>query len=430
MSALTRLAHALGRADQPDATGIFIRRDDAALFELARQSDRRRPAGVSLGPLDGKIVVIKGNIALNGLPTTAGSLSFIAQAETEDARLVQRLKAQGAIPMGHANLSEFAFSGLGLNPHFGTPRNGLDPELVPGGSSSGCASAIALGIADLAVGTDTSGSTRVPAAYQGLFGFRPTMGRYDDGGILPLAPALDTPGPIAQELDGIIALDEALRTSSLPSHGTLVRRIILPDHESLGPISAEISGLLHAAAERLQANGWSVETRPIAALLATRTLFGGLGTLVAAEAPDILARFTRLNNPAIDPNIRRRLQTALPDRAANRRQLMAARKRLQALIKQDLSNALLLLPTVPARPPRLDEVAHNADRFAQENATALSLAMPLAFLDMPSLAMPINPAAPGHSLTLTGPSGCDHTVLTTAGMLAPQLVGLTTETPA
>ncbi|WP_291732051.1 amidase [Leisingera sp. F5] len=430
MSAVTRLARALGRADQPDAAGIFIRRDDAGLFELARQSDRRQAEGSSLGQLDGKIVVIKGNIALSGLPTTAGSLSFIAQAETADAPLVQRLKAQGAIPMGHANLSEFAFSGLGLNPHFGTPRNGLDPYFVPGGSSSGCASALALGIADLALGTDTSGSTRVPAAYQGLFGFRPTMGRYDGGSILPLAPSLDTPGPMARDLDGLIALDDALRDTMPAASAALHRRIVIPDHVSLGSLSSEIADLLHAAAGRLRESGWAVEIRPFAALDEIRALFERFGTLVAAEAPDTLTRYTRLSNPAIDPNVRRRLQAALPVNPANARQLMSARKRLQALARRELDGALMLMPTVPAPPPRLEAVSTSADRFAQENAKALSLAMPLAFLDMPSLAMPVGTARPGHSLTLAGPVGSDSSILASAGALAPLLSLLTMETPA
>ena len=430
MSAVTLLARALGRADQPDAAGVFIRRDDAGLFELARQSDRRQAEGGPLGPLDGKIVVIKGNIALNGLPTTAGSLSFIAQAETADAPLVQRLKAQGAIPMGHANLSEFAFSGLGLNPHFGTPRNGLDPDLVPGGSSSGCASALALGIADLAIGSDTSGSTRVPAAYQGLFGFRPTMGRYEDSSILPLAPSLDTPGPMARDLDGLIALDNALRETAAETTAALPRRIVIPDAASLGSLSSEIAGLLQAAAGQLRENGWTVEVRPFAALDEIRTLFERFGTLVAAEAPDTLARYTRLSNPAIDPNVRRRLQAALPVKPANARQLMAARKRLQTLAKRELEGALMLMPTVPAPPARLETVSVSADRFAQENAKALSLAMPLAFLDMPSLAMPAGAGRPGHSLTLAGPAGSDSSILASAGSLAPLLSQLTMETPA
>lgn len=428
MSAVTRLARALGRADQPDAAGIFIRRNDAALFELARQSDRRRAEGGLLGPLDGKIVVIKGNIALAGLPTTAGSLSFIAQAEAADAPLVQRLKAQGAIPMGHANLSEFAFSGLGLNPHFGTPRNGLDPDLVPGGSSSGCASALALGIADLAIGTDTSGSTRVPAAYQGLFGFRPTIGRYDGRCILPLAPSLDTPGPMARDLDGLMALDDALRETTTEARTALPQRIVIPDIASLGCLSSEIEGLLHAAAARMRESGWSVEIRPFAALEEIRGLFEHFGTLVAAEAPGALARYTRLSNPAIDPNVRRRLHAALPVKPANVRQLMAARKRLQPLAKREQEGALMLLPTVPSAPPSLDTVSSNADQFAKENTRALSLTMPLAFLNMPSLAMPTGAGKPGHSLTLTGPAGSDSSILACAGTLAPLLSQLTTET--
>lgn len=427
MSAVTRLAHALGRADQPDAAGVFLRRDDAGLYKQARQADARAANDMSLGSLDGQLVVIKGNFALKNLPTTAGSVSFIAPAEPADAPLVQQLRSCGAIPMGHANLSEFAYSGLGLNPHFGTPRNALDANLAPGGSSSGCASAIALGIADLAIGTDSSGSTRVPAAYQGIYGYRPTMGRYDASGILPLAPSLDTPGPMARDLSGIRLLDTALAQAERDTPSAEPSHIVVPDRNSLGAIAPAISALLYEAIRRLRAAGWHVDVRPVKALEQVRSTFERYGTLVAAEAPSILSRWTALDQPALDPNVRRRLQAALPANADNTRQLHAMRAALKDDLSEDLNSGFVLMPTVPQPPPRLADIATNPERFARENARALSLTMPLAFLDMPSLAMPAGPKLPGYSLTLAAASGRDGALLATAEAMSPLLCDMRTE---
>ena len=370
MLAVNRLARVLGRADQHAAASVFLRRDDARLYDLARVSDARHKAGISLGPLDGQVVVIKGNIDVRGLPTTAGSRSFGAPIATECAPLVRQLVDAGALPMGHANMSEFAFSGLGANPHFGTPQNGLDGELVPGGSSSGCASAIALGIADMAIGTDTSGSVRVPAAYQGILGFRPTLGRYDGRGILPLAPALDTPGPMARDMQRLRYLDQVMSLTQSPvSESVPNRRLVLPTATDLGRLSPEIEMLMGQLCEQLQRHGWSVHRRSLPTLQSVRNLFTRHGTLVAGEARASLASYSRLDNPLLDPNVRIRLDAAQQITNAGMAALIAARPRLQAQLRDELAGALMILPTVPDLPPHLNMIEDSA-AFARHNARA------------------------------------------------------------
>ena len=409
MGAVQRLATAIGLADQPSARAVFLHRDDKQLFNLARCLDTI--AAHHPLPLAGKIVVIKGNIDLHGLPTTAASKTFEAPEAKTNAPLVRQLLDAGALPMGHANMSEFAFSGLGLNPHFDSPLNALDRELVPGGSSSGCATAIALGIADMAVGTDTSGSTRVPAAYQGIVGFRPSIGRYDGGGILPLAPSLDTPGPMARNMTHLRALDEVLSNIPTPRISPPLPKFVLPNFEGLGTIDPAIIQTMETAIRALEDAGIAIQRRHITALTAVRDLFAKHGTLVAVEAGRALNPFATHDNEKLDPNVRLRLNAARQISSKDAEIIVSMRAGLQEQLALELGEDLLLIPTVPALPPRVDHVVSDDKAFAHHNARALSLTMLGAYLDMPSLALPAGCAIPGHSITIAATSGTDKHVL-------------------
>ncbi|NVO57011.1 glutamyl-tRNA amidotransferase [Rhodobacteraceae bacterium B1Z28] len=421
MTAQDTLARAIQRAGREDATDLFLHLGVDAAQNVARRLDATDAAY----PLDGAVVILKGNIDIEGLPTTAGTRTFQAQPAPGSAPLVDRIVAAGGVPLGHVNMSEYAYSGLGLNPHFGTPVNGLDADLVPGGSSSGCASAIALGIADLAVGSDTSGSTRVPAAYQGIYGYRPSMGRYDVTGVLPLAPSLDTPGPMAWDIAGIRALDAVLRKVAT-SRDAKPTRILIPDADSLGPISPQIAALLPQAQAVLEQAGHKVETAPVPVFQHVRELFVREGTLVAAEAPDVLSQFTAFDHPDLDPNVRRRIAQGMPFDPGKLALLQTARAGFQCEMDNLLGDALMLMPTVPAPPPAMSAIVADPDRFASENAKALSLTMLGAFLDLPSLAMPVAGRLPGQSLTLSAATGRDDVLLQVAEAIAQPLLNLET----
>ena len=168
----------------------------------ADAADARARSGISLGPLDGVIVSIKDLFDVAGEPTRAGSkiLAEEAKPAAADAAIVRRLRAGGAVIVAKTNMVEFAFSGVGANPHFGTPGNPRDRARVPGGSSSGAPVAVADGMCEISIGSDTGGSVRIPASLCGLVGFKPSRQRVPTDGAFPLSFTLDSIGPIARSV--------------------------------------------------------------------------------------------------------------------------------------------------------------------------------------------------------------------------------------
>jgi aspartyl-tRNA(Asn)/glutamyl-tRNA(Gln) amidotransferase subunit A len=195
-SAVSRVGTALARAEETADLNVFTRLDPEGARERAATIDERLAQGESVGPLAGVPFVVKDLIDQAGLPNTCGA-GFAPFTPAVDAPCVARLEAAGAIPIGRVGLHEFAFGFSSENHWFGPVHNPLDPRLSPGGSSGGSAAAVAAGIVPLALGTDTGGSVRVPAALCGLVGLKVTHGRGSLRGVYPLAPGLDTVGPLA-----------------------------------------------------------------------------------------------------------------------------------------------------------------------------------------------------------------------------------------
>ena len=204
-SARERLEAALGRIDDPKGEGaracLTVYREQAKA--AADAADARAKAGVSLGPLDGTIVTIKDLFDVAGEVTRVGSkvLAEEGKPAAADAPVVRRLRAGGAVIVAKTNMSEFAYSGIGANPHFGTPGNPADRKRVPGGSSSGAAVAAADGMCEIAIGTDTGGSCRIPGALCGIVGYKPSRQRIPTDGAFPLSYSIDSIGPIARSVE-------------------------------------------------------------------------------------------------------------------------------------------------------------------------------------------------------------------------------------
>src|SRR5678816_74858 len=213
-SARERLEAALARIDDPKGEGaracLTVYREQAKA--AADAADARAKSGISLGPLDGTIVSIKDLFDVAGEVTRAGSKIFAEEGKpaTADAPVVRRLRAGGAIIVAKTNMSEFAYTGIGANPHYGTPGNPADRRRVPGGSSSGAAVAVADGMCEIAIGSDTGGSTRVPAALCGVVGYKPTKSRVPTEGAFPLSYTLDSVGPIARTVADCASADAIL----------------------------------------------------------------------------------------------------------------------------------------------------------------------------------------------------------------------------
>lgn len=396
-----------------DALGdIFLGVPSTRVVKDARSADVRRAAGMSLGPLDGRLLVVKANIDVEGLSSHAGSLAHAPQPAAQDAPIVKRLRSAGAIVLGHVNMSEFAYSGLGLNPHFGTSPNALDNTLIPGGSSSGSASAVALGWADVALGTDTSGSVRIPAACQGVVGFRPTMNRYDSTGILPLAPSLDTPGPIAKDVSQVCAIDRIL--SDCDDIGRPCSHFLGFSEDMLAGFSPDIKAMYERALNQLSRQGVVIERRRIDSFTRVTEAFQAHGTLVSAQAFRSLSEFIGKRQAQLDLNVRFRLKQASAMGDADLHALMDIRHSLIPKFSEELAGRMLLYPTLPSQPPSVAAVKRNPAIFSQENARILSVAMNAAFLNSPTISVPFGARVPGHSLSLSAAPNCDADLLATA----------------
>src|ERR1700685_3641219 len=204
LSCRDKLEYALDRIADPKGEGartcLTVYADAARA--AANAADGRAASGISLGPLDGTIVTIKDLFDVAGEITRAGSkvLAEEGKPAATDAVVVRRLRAAGAVIVGKTNMSEFAFTAIGVNPHFGTPGNPADRSRVPGGSSSGAAVAGADGMCEIAIGRDTSGSGRVPAALCGIVGFKPSRQRVSTEGAFPLSYSHDSIGPLARSV--------------------------------------------------------------------------------------------------------------------------------------------------------------------------------------------------------------------------------------
>src|SRR5688572_3015254 len=208
----------LAAIEDPNGEGarVFIRVDRIAALASADRIDDERRKGARLPVLAGIPISIKDNFDEAGVVTLAGS-KVLAGAPTaaHDSIAVARLRGADAVLIGRTNMTEFAYSGLGINPHYGTPRNTYDRAAarIPGGSSSGAAISVGDGMAAAAIGTDTGGSTRIPAALNGLVGFKPTARRVPLEGVLPLSLTLDSAGPIARDVADCALLDQVLSSA-------------------------------------------------------------------------------------------------------------------------------------------------------------------------------------------------------------------------
>lgn len=398
---------------------VFISLDEELLRADAAAADERRKAGYAKGPLDGLPLPIKDNIDVKGYRTSLGSLTRSGEAHAHrDAESVHRLRALGLIPAGKTNLSEFAFSGLGLNPHFGTPAlPEIRPLRVPGGSSSGSAIAVAAGLAVAAIGTDTAGSIRVPAAFNGLVGFRASTSRLPMRGVFPLAPSFDTVGPIARSVRDCVWLDAAMRSVPFPKARPFVRPRIVVDTGTLDLASADIVESITRFGHFLAQAGADVRWLPVASLAKVRDATERLGWLGAFEANATLGEIVRgPQRHMIDARVVARLDAAANLPAGNFGLLTALRRELLQTVADELRGGVVLVPTVCQIAQVLAPLEADDVLFAAQNLIALANTMIGSFLDMPGITLPCGgDRADGyHSAMLMAPRGEDDRLLAAA----------------
>lgn len=415
----------LDRIDDPGGEGsrafLHVARDSARA--AAAGWDRMRGAGLPLPSLAGVPISVKDLFDVAGETTTAGS-RILAEAPpaVRDATAVERLRRAGAVILGRTNMTEFAFSGVGLNPHFGTPRNPWDRETerIPGGSSSGAAVSVADGMATAALGTDTGGSCRIPAALCGLVGFKPTASRIPLDGVVPLSPSLDTVGTIASSVEWIVRLDAALAgtpTNPLPGTATRGLRLLVPEvpfHEGMdGPTSRAFDSAL----ERLSAAGALIIRKELPELAELPQLVED-GGIAAAEAYAWHERFLVARGSEYDPRVRVRLEGGGRQSAAAHVRRTQLRARLIRGTMRELEPFdALLAPTTPLVAPPLaafhdDEEYHRLNRLLLRNPSVANL------LNACSISLPCHaPETAPVGLMLMAPGGEDHRLIAIAAAI-------------
>jgi len=363
----------------------------------AQASDARRKAGQSLGLLDGIPVAVKDLIDVAGTVTTAGSAAHDGQVSSQTAALVQRLRAQGAIVIGKTQTVEFAFGGWGTNAHLGTPRNPWDAHRAraPGGSSSGSAVAVAAGLVPCAIGTDTGGSVRIPAAFCSLTGLKMTAGQMDMSGIAPLSPQLDSVGPITRTADDAAILYRALTCEPGEELDESVHRLlddgnglegmtlaVMPDEQYDTQVQRSVRlGVRDMVRMAEMAGATIVRERPP---LSFDTIFEQSGLLMAACAWRLHGTLAQDPDAPMDPFVRRRILAGEGVSQMQYEDLLAAHQAATDAWQAWMADKdAFMIPTVSESAPlltELDEATSPAffTRLANWTGTC-ALALPAGF---------------------------------------------------
>ncbi len=420
-SALALTEAALERALDPAGEGarVFTLVDAVRARAAARASDLLRAAGVVRSPLEGLPVSVKDLFDVAGQVTTAGSVVLKDAPPAErNATVVDRLIAAGAVIVGRTNMTEFAFSGLGLNPHYGTPRNPWARALVgriPGGSSSGAAVSVTDGMAVVGIGSDTGGSVRIPSALCGLTGFKPTQRRVPTDGSLPLSTSLDSIGPLAASVRCCAIVDAVLAGEPVvppAAHPLRDARLAVPETVVQEGMDAAVAAAFERALGALSAAGARITTLAMPEFAELGRLHAR-GTLAAAEAWAWHRALLAERGAQYDPRVGGRIRGGEKLGAADYIELLAARRRWIAEVEARIARFdAVLMPTVPVVAPPIDALQASDEAYFAANALMLRNPTLINFLDGCALSLPCHRAGePPVGLTLAGAGGRDRDIL-------------------
>ena len=432
-----------GRCDPLDLVDqVFARIDevgDNAIFTEtlrpraeaeAHAARARLRSGNPASLLDGVPVAWKDLFDLKGRVTTAGSVVLASNPPAaQDAALVAAGARAGLVTIGALNMTEFAFSGIGLNPHFGTPRNpnGTGPARSPGGSSSASGVVVAADIVPIAFGTDTGGSIRIPAAFNGVVGYKTSTGHYPMTGVFPLSRSLDTLGPLAHSVEDCVLADTVLRGLQAPDVQAApvdALDFIVPDAVMLDALSPAVAANFEAAVARLEQAGARVRRVALPELAETLDVITRRAALVAIEALDV--HWDRLHGPdvaRIDARVVRRIMSAAKTSAVDLTILLRERKRLIAAVAAQISDALLICPTTPTVAMQITPLEADQEVFFRHNGLTLRNTSLGNFLDWCGLSIPngFDADQMPTGFMISAPHGRDRAVLA-AGLAIEQIV--------
>ena len=422
-AALARIADASGEGARACLT-VYREQATAA----ADAADARARAGISLGPLDGAIVSIKDLFDVAGEVTRAGSKAIAAEGKlaAADAPIVRRLRAAGAVIIAKTNMTEFAFSAIGANPHFGTPGNPADRKRVPGGSTSGGAVAAADGMCEIAIGSDTGGSTRIPAALCGIVGFKPSHQRVPTEGAFPLSFTLNSIGPMARTVadcanaDAVMAGDAPQPLDPAPLAGL---RLGVAQGPPLDHLDATVAKRFPEALDRLEKAGVHLSAEKLP-LLEQMDAVNRKGGIAPAEAFAVHRERLAQRGDAVDPIVRLRIERAAKMPAADYIDMLRERAALVRAMDAQLADLdVLAMPTTPIVAPLLADIA-SQDNFFRQNALLLRNTSIWNFFDCCAITLPL-PRSGGlpTGLMLVARNGHDRRLFRIAAAVERLLAG-------
>ena len=405
---------ALATADRVDAQ----RRDGAKLHALA---------GIPISIKDlfdeANVVTLGGSTVLAGTPPA-----------TRDSTVVARLRKAGAVIVGRTNLTEFAYSGLGINPHYGTPKNTFDRASgrIPGGSSSGAAISITDGMAAGAIGTDTGGSIRIPAALNGLVGFKPTARRVPLDGVLPLSFTLDSAGPIAATVADCALLDQVLSADpeGVPAPARLSSlHFAVPKTVFQDDLSAAVAAAFSAALGHLSAAGAKITELPMAEF-SQAAAANPRGALSSAEAWSSHRRWLKDGADKYDPRVLSRIRPGEAMSAADYIEILQLRRRFVGTVTAAASGYdAMLMPTTPETAPTIAETTRDDTNYYRLNSRMLRNPSMVNLFDGCALSVPCHdPGSAPVGLMIAGTQDTDRRILA-IGLAVEEIVRMRTKRP-
>jgi len=411
---------ALAAIKDPQGEGprTFLSVHESQALAAADQVDAQRHDGANLHALAGIPISIKDLFDEAGFTTLGGSRALVGTpAATRNSTVVERLRKAGAVIIGRTNLVEFAFSGLGLNPHYGTPKNTFDRTTgrIPGGSSSGAAISVTDGMAAGAIGSDTGGSIRIPAALNGLVGFKPTARRVPLVGVLPLSFTLDSAGPIAKSVADCALLDQVLAAevdgvpAALQLRGL---RLAVPKTVFQNDLSPAVANAFTAALSRLSAAGAMIVDLPMPEFAQAATI-SQRGALVSAEAYWWHRQWMKDGAEKYDPRIIVRIRAGETITAATYIDLVKLREQFIAAISAAAADYdAMLMPTTPETAPTIAEAGKDDETYSRLNLRMLRNPAVVNLFDGCALSIPCHiPGTAPVGMMIAGTQGTDRKIL-------------------
>ena len=387
----------LARIADTDGEGAraFLHVDAEAAIEAAEAMDRLREVNAAPSPFAGIPISIKDLFDIKGQVTRAGSRALEdSPPAAADAPAVARLRRAGFVVIGRTNMTEFAYSGIGINPHYGTPKGAWQRSVghVPGGSSSGAAVSVVDGMAHGALGTDTGGSCRIPAAYNGIVGFKPTQARVPLDGAVPLSLTLDSIGPLARTVNCCAVLDAVLANEPMtPLQPRPIKgmRLAVPNTVALDDLEDAVAQTFERALEKLGREGALIERIAVPEFLDVAPM-SAKGGFAAAESYAWHRYLIVAKGDIYDPRVASRIMRGESQSAADYIDLINARKSLVARASARLAPYdALVLPTTANTPPRIADMKDD-QAFTKANLLSLRNCTLINMFDGCAISLPVH----------------------------------------